>query len=525
MALFDLLARGYFPKELPRPFVTMPFARVVTSAPALPGDFAKSASKKNGPRSAKSGRYFHARGGRLRRRLDICNPLLYFHLCREMTQNWSSIRPKVAGTALSATAPVFKTVGRAIEGKHAQGDRATLAQDARLGRKYILRTDISRFYGSIYTHSIPWALHTKKRAKASRSLKLLGNKIDYWIRGGQDQQTVGIPIGPDTSLVLAELIMQGCDAALISELPVLRGYRFIDDYELSFHTRTEAEDAFDILEGCLSDYELALNPRKTEIRQLHQPLEAPWVTDLKLLRFRTSRTGQAADLSNFFNRAYALQAEHPGEAVLNYAVASMRSVNIEPANWHLFQKLLLLCVIPEPASLPYVLEEVIVRKNAGAPAILGQFEEIANELIQAHSRLRHSSEVANAAWACLALGLKLDQKTVDAISRCDDPVVALLALDCERNGLVAKPLDRALWASHMHADALYSEHWLLSYEANAQGWLPSIRGTDHVAADPNFGFLKANGVRFYDTVQAAPAPGAPLPVPTLPTPRPSSTSG
>jgi hypothetical protein len=40
------------------------------------------------------------------------------------------------------------------------------------------------------------------------------------------------------------------------------------------------------------------------------------------------------------------------------------------------------------------------------------------------------------------------------------------------------------------ADALYDEHWLLAYEANVKGWLPSVSGTDHVAADPNFGFLK-----------------------------------
>jgi hypothetical protein len=50
----------------------------------------------------------------------------------------------------------------------------------------------------------------------------------------------------------------------------------------------------------------------------------------------------------------------------------------------------------------------------------------------------------------------------------------------------------------MSADALYDEHWLLAYEANVKGWLPSVSGTDHVAADPNFGFLKSRKVFFYD---------------------------
>ena len=85
---------------------------------------------------------------------------------------------------------------------------------------------------------------------------------------GQDQQTVGIPIGPDTSLLMAELIMQRCDETLLLNLPNLKGHRFIDDYELSFQTRTEAEEAFHLLDACLADFELALNPKKTRVLEL-----------------------------------------------------------------------------------------------------------------------------------------------------------------------------------------------------------------------------------------------------------------
>jgi len=110
-------------------------------------------------------------------------------------QNWAIISPRISGSALAATAPDFKTTGRAIDGKSPQSARPDFAQDRRLGMRYVLLTDINRFYGSIYTHSIAWALHTKSTAKSNRTLSLLGNKIDYWVRMGQDQQTVGIPIG------------------------------------------------------------------------------------------------------------------------------------------------------------------------------------------------------------------------------------------------------------------------------------------------------------------------------------------
>lgn len=440
-------------------------------------------------------------------------------------QHWASIQPLVAGTELSATAPDFKSVGRAIDGKWPQKARSDLAQVARLGRRYVLRTDITRFYGGIYTHSIPWALHTKATAKANRSAALLGNRIDYWLRLGQDQQTVGIPIGPDTSLVLAELLMQRCDQELLTKTSDMKGFRFIDDYELSFRTRTQAEDAFHLLQACLAEYELTLNEKKTTVLELPQPLEPSWATGIKLLNLRTSQRGQEADLSNYFSRIYEVHLENPDESVFQFAIARLRSERIHPANWPLFQRLLLLCVAPEPACFPYVLEQLILRRNAGAGALLPQLEEIVNTLIEEHSTLKHSSEVANAAWACLALGLSMSSKAVNSISQCDDPVVALLALDCEQEGLVSGQLDKALWSAHMTGDALYDENWLLAYEANIKGWLPTVGGGDHVAADANFGFLKASGVSFYDRTRAKPAPAAPVPLPNLPTPQPGAAIG
>jgi len=517
VALGDLLARGYFPKELPRPFVTAPFANTITQAKPLPADFAKTPSKRNGLRPAKAGKYSLARGGLFRRPLSICNPLHYFLLSKELIENWRAIEPRVSGSSLAATSPDFKVIGRAIDGKWPQTAHVNFARDRRLGMKYVLQTDINRFYGSIYTHSIPWALHSKPIAKLNRSFTLLGNKIDYWVRMAQDQQTMGIPIGPDSSLVLAELIMHRCDEALLNKIPSAKGFRFIDDYELSFKTRMEAEDAYDILESCLSEYELRLNAKKTAIKELPLPLEKTWATELKLLPFRDSQGGQAADLHNYFSRAFWLHSQFPGEAVLQFAIASLRNVSIAAGNWPMFQKLLLLCVIPEPATLPYVLEQIIQRVNAGAGAPVKEIEEIANQLIQAHANLRHSSEVANAIWACLALKLELSTNSVDAVSQCDDPVVALLALDAEGQGRTAKVIDKALWTSHMTADALYDEHWLLAYEANVKAWLPNGGGVDFVATDPNFGFLKNENVFFYDSSRATPAGAAPIPMPTLPT--------
>jgi hypothetical protein len=55
---------------------------------------------------------------------------------------------------------------------------------------------------------------------------------------------------------------------------------------------------------------------------------------------------------------------------------------------------------------------------------------------------------------------------------------------------------------------LHDEEWLLAYEANVQGWLPSLAGGNHVAVDPNFSRLRAAGVKFYSRKATPFTPGA-----------------
>lgn len=519
MALRDIIERGYFPKELPNPFVTTSFARVITTLGAsLPSVFNINLNQSRpGAPTTKATRYSHARGGLLRRRLDVCNPITHYLVCRELDSHWTALNANVGGTSLSATNPIMSATGRAIQGARHQAARRELAVQTRLNNRYILTTDISRFYHSVYTHSVPWALHTKPVAKGNRGNGLLGNRLDYLLRVGQDGQTVGIPIGPDTSLVIAEILMHACDNELLVANPRIRGHRFIDDYELGFRHRTEAEDTYHVLEKILSGYELALNPKKTKVIELPHNFEAPWVDPLRSFAFRSTTSGQLNDLIRFFDFAFTLHGSYPDEAVLQFAVGRLRYLSIHPANWLIYQQLLLNCAAPEPACLPYVLESMIGRVNAGASPAIDSIEEVLNSLIIDHSPLAHSSEVAWALWACLALEINVSTDAVNAVSQCDDSVVALLALHSEAQGLLSGPLNKTLWSSYMNTQALYEEHWLLSYEANVKGWLPSQGTTDHVDTDTNFGFLKAAGVSFYDSTMAVPLPGAPTPIPHPPT--------
>jgi hypothetical protein len=64
-----------------------------------------------------------------------------------------------------------------------------------------------------------------------------------WLRETQDKQTGGIPIGPDTSFLVGEIVGTALDLELKSQIPSLRGTRYVDDYHLYFSTVADAEKA------------------------------------------------------------------------------------------------------------------------------------------------------------------------------------------------------------------------------------------------------------------------------------------
>jgi hypothetical protein len=301
----------------------------------------------------------------------------------------------------------------------------------------------------------------------------------------------------------------------ISKIGSIQGHRFIDDYELGFRDRSKAEDAFHLLESCINEYELALNPKKTRVLALPLPSEHLGFSTLRGISFRQTSGYQASDIQFYFDKMFELHNSYPEESFMQYGVARFRNEKILNVNWSLLESFLLLCIAPEPVCLPYVLEVINTRSNEGCEINKEGLEAILNRLVVEHAELGHSSEVAWALWGCLALGLPIHSDAVKILERCADSAVVLLSLDCERNGLMLSSLDKTFWCSLMTDAGLYDEHWLLAYEANIKGWLPTRK--DFVASDRNFNFLKSNGVSFYSvSFGAPPKKGGQAPIPKPP---------
>lgn len=135
--------------------------------------------------------------------------------------------------------------------------------------EYVFHADITDCYGSIYTHSIAWALHDKEEAKRCRKdKKLIGNIIDGHIQDMRHGQTNGIPQGSVLMDFIAEMVLgyadlqlsEKLDRASVTEYRILR-YR--DDYRIFLNNPQSGEAILKALTEVLIGLGLKLNTSKT----------------------------------------------------------------------------------------------------------------------------------------------------------------------------------------------------------------------------------------------------------------------
>ncbi|RZK57275.1 MAG: RNA-directed DNA polymerase [Pedobacter sp.] len=486
----NLVSKGYFPEELVPAFTTEDLAKITSIVITNLNTFDPLGRKKTSIPLLFS--IPKVKG--YRRNLTIPNPLHYFRLCDTIVSNWPAI---LAHTQLSNISMTKLDLG---------GNRSILKLNfdefisqrilRSAGYRYLLKIDISRFYNSIYTHSIPWALHTKAVSKVNRRrASHFGNALDEDSRKIQDGQTIGIPIGPDTSRIISEIILASIDKELSNHLPNFKGVRIIDDYYLYFKNIAHIEIARSVVHKALKDYELELNQGKETIAELPEIIESPWYTALKNVRFTNDVRTQKKELIEFFDKAFRFAKEHEEEAVMSYAIAKIRPTIFKVENLPMLQALLLNSLVLEPKTIS-LLSEILIGYSASKRRLnLELLRTALNEFVIFHSELNNEYEISWALWTLKALKIKVSAPAAKLLSKSNNSLIMLMVLDLKRSKLIPKGLNISHWRIYLKGDSLFNEHWLFAYEVKVRGWM---RTTDnYIDTEPFFNLLKAKKVRFY----------------------------
>lgn len=239
------------------------------------------------------------------RPIQLINPFLYYLLVKAMTNrsSWKEIKDRFATLHVDnievASIPKVKSK---VDKSHSSANVVSWWEQVEqrslelsVSYRYMFVTDITNCYGSIYTHTVAWALMGKEKAKQKRQRPgLLGNTIDNYLQGMQYGQTNGIPQGSVLSDFIAEMILAYIDKELDEKLEKVgildyRIIRYRDDYRIYSNSKEEIEKIAFLLQDVLSGFNFQLNAKKTfltedVIGESIKPDKKAYVSNIPLYR-------------------------------------------------------------------------------------------------------------------------------------------------------------------------------------------------------------------------------------------------
>lgn len=216
-----------------------------------------------------------------------------------------------------------------------------------LDYSHIVHTDVTNCYGTIYTHSISWALHGFQEAKDGEAKKLLGDQIDKLIQAGRHGQTNGIPQGSQLMDIIAELVLGYVDQLITDELGIVDDFkilRYRDDYRIFAKNDVRAEQVLKVVADKLRHVGMRLGLAKTQMSTnvveasvKREKLAAINLQDLgpaeaktiqkQLLRIHTfcqqyPHSGQLHRLLSDFHKKIAINKESPDDLAVQVAIVT-----------------------------------------------------------------------------------------------------------------------------------------------------------------------------------------------------------
>lgn len=212
------------------------------------------------------------------RPLELIHPAIYISLVNMVCEsdNWAHIQNRFSkfetGVVDCCSTPVISTDNQTDTAAQIRNWWQEVEQKSliySLEFSHVLQTDVTDCYGSLYTHSIVWALHgfeTAKTAKRNKGKKSLGDWIDSYIRAGRYGQTNGISQGSVLMDFVAEIVLGYVDEQIYSSLGEPTDFRILryrDDYRIFTNSDDLAEKILKTISDELRSVGMRLGVSKT----------------------------------------------------------------------------------------------------------------------------------------------------------------------------------------------------------------------------------------------------------------------
>jgi hypothetical protein len=447
-----------------------------------------------------------------RRDLALVHPSAQLLITLILTEHHQRIRRLIAGTQISRYAPEpdpenFRSF-KGVQFRGLDAARSAVAQS----RAFILSADISRFFYTVYTHSLEWAVRGKDvvkaqranpRGKSRKAQKHWTQELDSALGLCQSRETFGIPVGPDTSRIVAEILLSGVhkQRPLNSLLSQARGYRLVDDFFLGFDTEQACREALTALRDALATFNLQLNEDKTFIVSARSIFIDRWRFELTSAEPRGSADArtEARNIRRYSELAL-YHSKNVGNATpVRWATRRLHGMTFKAGNFNLLLNILLRFGRDFPTCIDLVSTFIINNKGACSERqARTNVEEWVRAIFRSEAKQGHDFEVAWALVICGALGIPVSKVDFRVYSESACSVVfAILGLLNERH-LLADPLSSFEWRAETKKSGLHGPHWLMFYEGVRRKWTKDRAMRAAVTSDPLMSQLLEANVTFLD---------------------------
>jgi len=205
--------------------------------------------------------------------------------------------------------------------------------------------------------------------------------------------------------------------------------------------------------------------------------------------------GTALRLHRFFNQAFKLRKEHPEAAVLRYAISMTSSRRVPRDQWDLYLSLLLKTSVVDSSCISDVCRVIVTYFRRGYPVPEKIVSEFIESTILRNAPLQNHSEILWSLLLARDLKVKISHESEIYLAEISSSFCAIVALHLRKLGLTSKNFFPKLWRDTQNSDGLYSDLWLLAYEARVRNWIPG--NVNYIKNDTYFKILEKSKVRFY----------------------------
>lgn len=491
-----LISHGFFAPELPPCFVSEDLAKYRTSIlaaiEAIPQIKKAPAYQKF---ISEPSWFYFPRHGRDDRKHGVINPISYILIARVLSENYVNLRSIAKKSTISSSPPVFDWSGSRALMRPSVDLRDDFRVDLSSRREQFVTADIRAFFHSIYTHSIPWAIYGKSWAKSNRAVTHYGNLIDLLCRNAQDGQTIGLPVGPDTSRLIAEVVASSVDAVLRERLKVTGrdASRYVDDYTISGDESQSGESLIAALRQAAAIYELELNNDKSAIVSTSVRQNIGWKQAVLAHVPRTTNSYQA--FQHFFYEVGRVSDAHPEMNVEKYALQNARSALVRADEWRKIQSILINSYRRNTSLVSFLVEILIFRQAEKGDVDKDNLKSFLEHRIPKLAQENRTGEVIWLLFLAIRLNIALPAARLICLYDMENSLVALLVAYAKSQGLVIGAVDYKVWNQSLNDDGLKGPMSLYAYESVLKGINPNS-SAEFIQQNQFFSILYGKNVSF-----------------------------